>query len=187
MRVMKLVINYDLINEIKDANEPYGIMKIVRTYKKYWIGFGIPIGILGSVPSAVDKSFLPVSISMITFNIAITLLYDYIMYNEIGDFHQKEAKDNLLSLVSSLRDNDVNTDYELLLKSYLYSKNYKLRLNEDKIFEVLESKYILIPTYNYNMKVTDTSILQEHVVGSNTYVLSLGSPEKKLKLVYEGV
>ena len=37
------------------------------------------------------------------------------------------------------------------------------------------------------MEVKDTSILQEHIVGSNDYVLSIGSPEKKLKLVYEGV
>ncbi len=184
---MKLVINYDLINEIKNASEPYGTMKIVRTYKKYWIGFGIPIGIIGSIPSALDKSFLPVSLSMISFNIVISLLYDYIMYNEVGDFHKKEAKERLLKLVSLLRENNINTDYDLLLKSDMYYKKYNIRLNEDKLVEVLESKYILIPTYNYNMKVTDTSILQEHVVGSSEYVLSLGSPEKKLKLVMEGV
>ena len=109
---MKLVINYDLIDEIKNASEPYGVMKIVRTYKKDWIKFGVPLSILTSAPSMLDKSFPPVFGSMLTFNIAITFLYDYIVYKDVGDFHKQEAYNNLINLIYLLRDNDINTDYD---------------------------------------------------------------------------
>ena len=184
---MKLVINYDLLEEIKNAQEPYCGMKLIRCYKRYWIKFAMPFSILASIPSMFDNSFIPIFASLSVFNIFVPLICDYLTYNDLGDFHQEEAKDKLCSLISLLRENNINTDYDLLLNSELYYKKYNLTVNEDKIIEVLESKYILIPTYNYNMKVTDTSILQEHIVGSNKYVLSFGRPEKKLKLVMEGV
>ena len=30
---MKLVINYDFFNAIKDVNEPYGVLKVIRNNK----------------------------------------------------------------------------------------------------------------------------------------------------------
>ncbi len=180
---MKLVINYDLINEIKNAQEPYGLMKIVRSNKREWICYGIPLILCYSAPAIIDDAFIPVAVSMTAFYLALPLICDYLAYKYEGDFHKEEAKNNLLKLISALREQDINTDYELLLDSRLYQRNYKLNI-KDKAIEILESKYILIPTYNYMMEVRDTSILQEHIVGSDTYVLSLGTPVKKLKLAY---
>ncbi len=37
---MKLVINYDFFNAIRDVNEPLTPMKIVRTHKITYVSFG---------------------------------------------------------------------------------------------------------------------------------------------------
>ena len=51
----------------------------------------------------------------------------------------------------------------------------------------MESKYILVPTYDFNNNIKNTSILQEHIVGTDKYVLSIGSPKKELKLAYSSI
>ncbi len=51
----------------------------------------------------------------------------------------------------------------------------------------MEKKYILVPTYDYLGEIQSTSILQEHVVGSKIYVLSLGSEAKEYRFAYSGV
>ena len=82
-------------------------------------------------------------------------------------------------MARQLNDLNVKTDYELLLESELYKKEYKIQVNEKKLPYIAESKYIMVPTHSFNGNMTETSILQEHVVGSKKYVLSLGSPKKE--------
>ena len=102
---------------------------------------------------------------------------------EIDDY-AKTATENLKELASSLNSLYLNTNYELLLESQLSCKEYNIILNEKMIPQILESKYILVPTYNYNNEIKNVSILQEHVVGSDIYELSLQSPIKSFKYAY---
>ena len=179
---MKLVINYDFIDKIKDVNENYGVMKIVRNRKRYLVFHLTPLCIAVDLPICLigKESALIVFVSQ-----AISyFMIEYFAYRQVGDFYKEMAINKLHRLVTLLKDININTSYDLLLKAEVYEKKYKIHLNEDKILEIIESKYILIPTYNYYGEVRDTSILEEHVIGSNDYILSLGSPEKKLKLVY---
>ena len=37
----------------------------------------------------------------------------------------------------------------------------------------------MVPTYDFKGTVSETSMLQEHVVGTKSYVLTLGSPKRK--------
>ena len=94
-----------------------------------------------------------------------------------------KIKNNLKKLVSKLNDINIATDYDLLKQSELYERKYKIEFNESKIPIIMENKYVLVPSYNYKGDVKDTSILQEHFVGSKDYILSVGSPSKKLTLV----
>ena len=179
---MKLVINYDFIDKIKDVNENYGIMKIVRNRKRYLVFNLTPFCIAIDLPICLfgKESALIVFISQVISYFMI----EYFAYKQLGDFYKDMAINKLKKLVTLLKDINVDTSYDLLLDSEVYDKKYKIHLNEDKIPEVIESKYILVPTYNYYGEIKETSVLQEHVVGSNNYILSIGSPEKKLKLVY---
>ena len=179
---MKIIIEYDFTNKIKDVNESYGIVKMLRNNGKDIIRLYLPICIIFDLIFALNSKIT--AKVFLLYEILSYLEIEYFAYKEYGDHYKELAIKDLKRLVSLLKDNDIIADYDLLLKSEVYEKKYKLRLNEDKIIEVLESKYILVPTYDFNGHIKDTSILQEHVIGSDDYVLSFGSPAKKLKLVY---
>lgn len=82
---------------------------------------------------------------------------------------------------------NIFTSYDLLLKSKVYDKKYKVEMNKEQLLHIAEEKYILVPSYTYNGDTKDTSALQEHIVGSKQYVLSLGSPKKVLKPSYSSI
>ena len=99
------------------------------------------------------------------------------------DTYATKAMNRLKKLVGELDSINVKTSYDLLLDSELYEKNYRIEFDDNKIPFLLEEKYILVPSYSYNGEVRDTSILQEHEVGTENYVLSVQEPVKKYKLV----
>ena len=178
---MKLVINYDFFNAVLDVNEGFTPMKIVRNNKK---------GIVLGVPSFFTMNYvlirsLPDSIKILGLQTLSFFALNYVYKFYYGYDPYKEASiDRLRKLSYKLNDIFVNTDYDLLLKSEIIKKEHKIHLNEDKIPDLLENKYVLVPTYDFNGNIKNTSILQEHIVGSNEYVLSVGSPKKELKLAY---
>ena len=45
----------------------------------------------------------------------------------------------------------------------------------------------MVPSYTFNGDIKDTSVLQEHIIGSKEYVLSLGSPKKVWKPAYSNM
>jgi hypothetical protein len=77
----------------------------------------------------------------------------------------------------------MSTSADLLKKSELIKTEYKL-IHEKSMPIIHQNRYILVPTYNGLGDIKDTSILQEHEIGSKQYTLSIGSPSKKLKLAY---
>lgn len=100
------------------------------------------------------------------------------------DPYREKAYNNLSHLVLQLSDLNVHTTYDLLLESEQYHKTHKIFLNENKLPSLLEKKYILVLTYDYLGEIQSTSILQEHVVSSKIYVLSLGSSTKEYRFAY---
>ena len=79
---------------------------------------------------------------------------------------------------------NIDTSFDLIKESSCESKIYNIKFNKKKIPQLIECKYILVPSYNYQGDVVETGIMQEHVVGSSLYTLLHGSPQKKLKLAY---
>ena len=47
----------------------------------------------------------------------------------------------------------------------------------------MEKKYILVPSYNYGGEEIETSIMQEHIVESDDYILSVEEPDTQYKRV----
>ena len=176
---MKLVTSFDFVNAIKDVNEPLGLSKVVRNEKR---------NIISSTPfwfmldyalyRQIDKTVL-VMVSQAFF-----LSNYYYFFNRIyGDKYCETAANALKKLAITLKELNVNTTYDMLLESELSEVEYKVSFDESKIPFLMQEKYVLVPSYDYNGKVVDTSILQEHTVGSREYVLTLGKPSKKRKLV----
>lgn len=181
---MKLVVNYDLINAIRNVNEPLTPLKVIRNNKVKWAKFNFPCYF--AINFAGSHS-VPKALGVLGFQFVwLTAAY---FYNQkiFGDEYHTNSSNDLRKLVSQLDSLNIKTDYDLLLKSELYKTKYKIQLNEKKILELAQQKYILVKTYNYCGDTKDTSILQEHIVGSKNYVLSIGSPKKKYKLAYSNV
>ena len=183
---MKLRINYDFFNAILDVNEGFTPMKIIRNNKKQIATISFPLWFI------LDYSFyrnLNDVIKVLLFQfIGLYMGSEYILRGIIGkDIYKEKSMDRLKNLVSLLKDININTDYNLLIESELNKRKYKVNLNEAKIPEILEHKYVLVPTYDFNGMVKNISIDQEHIVGTNEYILSVGNPEKKLKLAYSNI
>ena len=178
---MKLAINYDLMDRICDAREPYNTLKIVRNHKNEWIRQRIPILILLNIflkPSVLATVFVVVTQNGIDI-LSGTMVHK--INNE--DYYALRAEEDLKKLVLQLQSSFVDTDYDLLLKSEESLRKYKIKINEKKFPCLLEEKYILVPTKTQTDDVIETSLLQEHIVGSKQWTLSLGSPTKQKKLV----
>lgn len=181
---MKLIINYDFIEAIKNAKEPFTAFKVIRNKKTRWATLNFPLYI--AVIAAIQKEF-DIPIILCGFGLGCCFnIFSESLENKIfsTDDYKEEAIQNLKKLSSQLTELNISTDYELLLDSKLYERKYKIQVNENKIPDLIESKYILVPTYTYNNEIKEESILQEHILGTNTYVLSLGSPSKQFKLCY---
>ena len=180
---MNLVINYDFFNAIKDVNEGFTPMKVVRNNIGSWFKFNLPM--ITTLEYAIAREnffrYMPQAIAVHLFLIFNTEL---ILYKTLGDLYKDKADMRLKSLVCMLDKVNIETTYELLKKSDCYHKVKNFKLNEKKIPQIVESKYVLVPNYDYKGDVIETSILQEHVIGSNQYILSIGSPKKALKLAY---
>ena len=181
---MKLVINYDFFNAILDVNEGYTLMKIVRNNKKLMV-FETSMFFLSDflVTRSIPKSLV---ITLVQDCGALTGYY-YALKNDKNDLYEEIAINHLKKLSIKLKDIYVNTDYNLLLQSELLEKNYKIHLNKSVIPEIIENKYVLVPTYDFNNNIKNICIDQEHIIGTNEYVLSVGSPKKQLKLVYNNI
>ena len=95
-----------------------------------------------------------------------------------ADPYKVRSESRLTKLAKDFSDNYIDTDYELLLQSQYYDRTMKVSLNESKIPIITSKKYILVPTNSYSGEIID-----EHVLGTKEYVLSVGTPKKVRKLV----
>ncbi len=179
---MNLVINYDFMEAVLNVREPFHTSKVIRNKKTKWKVVDLPlfVGFTLIDPKRVISNALIIS-SYIGIEIAT---YHIIHAMTKEDSFLYESSYHLKLLASQLQELNISTDYELLLQSDLYKKEKKLDL---KNHQLLENKYMMVPTYNFNGEVKDTSILQEHVVGSREYVLSLGSFKKSFQPSYSNI
>ena len=181
---MNIIINFDFFNAIRDVNENFLGFKIIRNNKRIWIKYNLPIYTTLDFLFLKDNPNKILLALLFQMNLAFGIdLFECLLKGE--DIYKKEAIIKLKKLIPLLERINLETTYDLLLKSECYDKITNFKINENKLPELVESKYILVPAFDYNGTIIDESILQEHVIGSNTYTLSKGSPSKVLKLAYK--
>lgn len=179
---MKLIINYDLIDSIRNVNEPLSPLKVARNSKRN-IASIVPIWFcINSISYTI-----PENIGWLICQSSVYIGLEFHYRKCCGDKYFLGSSNNLRKLSSQLQYLNISTSFNLLLESKVLDKKYKVEFNKNSLPHIAENKYILVPTYNYNGDIKDTSILQEHVVGTKEYVLSLGSPKKEFKPAYSNV
>ena len=183
---MNIIINYDLIEYIMYSNQdlnPFKIIKHSFKHNKFFIAYTSIWAIknLFSYPfgKALGSSLLSTG-GAVTFALIFFTIQKQDPYKELSD----EA---LIELCGSLKNIGIDTDFDLLKESKVDGKIYNFKLNEKKFPQIIESKYILIPSYNHNGEVNDTSVVQEHVMFSKEYIISKGTNQKKKVLAYSSI
>lgn len=181
---MKLIINYDFVEKVKDVKQPFGPLKIARNNKYRYAFYLSSWSIINIATSDSFPNFLSISLMDIAFimgYMSVEMLMSALLKKDI---YAEPASKKLMELSRLLNSAHINTDYDLLLNSELYKTEYKFDFNKEKLISIMQSKYVMVPIHSYNGEVKPISIVQEHVMGSNDYELSFGSPKRKVKFAY---
>ena len=177
---MKLLINYDFFEAIRNVKEPYGVLKVVRNNHDMYM---VRLPMFGVVDLAYFRN-IPAAMASLMFQYMLVLSGEMYIDRQSGiDMYATMGAKQLKELVTSFEEINVKTDYDLLLQANLYHKDYKLDFNHEHMPIIRENKYIFVPSHNYDGSVKDTSVLQEHMLGSDGYILSVGEPEKRYRKV----
>lgn len=171
---MKILLNYDLIDKIKVAQTGIKFKEISKSVATNMILY-TPLTFLFNQITNTPEDNLPDLLFGIGIYTALNSAKELALFKN----NMKEAESDLIRLVSCLDQINVSTTYDQLLESQKYKTEYKLlEKNDEAIRKLQQNKYILIPTKNDE----EVSILQEHVIGTKDYSLSIGAPQKVLKL-----
>lgn len=170
---MKIVINYDLLEKISEAKTG---LSLIKTSKKVLLKatrteiFYIILSLIYSLPITIKNS-----IQAYCFYLALHLISETVDINK----NKIKALEEIKRLALKLSDLNICTEHELLMGSYVYEKEYELVNEENSILpKICQKKYIMVPVYD-NGKTVETSLLQEHIIGSKSYILSHGEPSKQ--------
>ena len=183
---MKIEINWDLIRKINQAK--YGF-DLQRDFK---IDFFVStiVTLAFSLPTLNDPDYQKKLLIQFGINYVYGLVGICIGECVSNKVSKANAKHILKIISYLLNDINIETNADLLMKSENYLTKYKVKLNDYKIPYLLQEKYINVPiSNNKNDKNNSISILQEHVIGSNKYIITRGKPEKKkvLKLAFNQI
>lgn len=176
---MKIHINYDLLEKIKEAKVGFSLQKGV---KRVLLNTSISTMLGYIIFTPIEESVLP----WIPFYIILHLFGTISITKLDMPITKLKSICKLLELSVLLSNINVNTNLDLLSKSYVYKKEYKLKLSKNYIPHITQNKYIMVPTYDKGEE-KEVSLVQEHVIGSNEYALSHGTPKKVLKLAYNPI
>ena len=187
---MKLLINYDFFNAVRNVNERTNPLKVIRNEKKlYAIMFPIylSISLFGNQHEKINPSDIMLPI-LSGYSTLISLgfigaLIDQTFSLSHMDFYGEKASKRLKELAVLLSTINVNTNYDKLLASELYYKTCNIEPSEGT-FPVLKSeKYIYVPSYGFDGQEKTTSILQEHIIGTKDYELSVDEPDREYRRI----
>ena len=181
---MKIVINYDLLSKISEAKSGFALDKSIKDILKCSLMVEVIF-----IPAYIAKNYSFREVMVETSKtLAFQSFWCMIIDLLFSKFEKQIALEQLKKLSMELKNININTNYELLLKSYKGQINYKLEKNNSFIPKIKQEKYIIVPV-NENGEEKEISVLQEHVVGSRNYVLSRGTclKQKSLKLVFNSL
>lgn len=165
---MKLTVNYDLINRIKESKKGFCLSKTI----KHNLCLTLPF-------TLTTLLFMENKLEKLILFVASNFMWDFLEF--LSSPNEKVMQDsncNLDLLPDKLYKLDIRTTIPLLQESKIIQTNYEIiKYRDDKLPVLTQKKYITIPLSNGH----EETILQEHVFGDDSYELSVQEPTKKLK------
>ena len=176
---MKIMINYDLIDKAREAKTGFSLHKYTRVVG-FTNGIAIPAMLLGAYIGNTEASYVIQSMLRL---FGYSLFYNAVHAVCFSVFRKQDACLDLEKLSSELNRFCVETDAELLKSAYKYHVEYGVDFSSFPP-KVEQKKYIMVPVHN-DWGNNERSVLQKHAIGSLSYALSYGEPEKKKTYSYK--
>ena len=175
---MQIINNYDLMTSVDLANNGVQLKKtILGALKLQLILMGLSTGIDLALRSDHEIQWL----WNIAYNSMVSMSYIALvntLQKKFKDKIETQAFLKLAKLALQLYDLNISTPPFLLQAAKVSQTEYRVQVNERHLPVIQQRKYILIPTYDSLGEIKEVSLLQEHNLGSKTYILSVASPEK---------
>lgn len=170
---MKININYELIDKIKESKTGFSV-------KRYKNKLGIYLGLIGFARfSAIVIANQPIfeAIEGMIFPTMYGASYFGLSDLAVSKYNKIRAEEELSTLSTRLKDILIETDPTLLQDSYPYKTEYKVDFSSFPP-HLEQTKYIMVPVHN-DWGNNERSLMQEHIIGSRDYALSYGEPEEQ--------
>lgn len=182
----KIEINYDFIDKINESEGKYKIKRFINNNKftdAIIAGFVTKDIILGATGALSPEQTAVKVTSYLATMIVILSLLELINKNLkeriTGKTQEERAEDELRELAVQLNNLGIEINLEDLKEAVIYHKKYKLR--KDGKPGVIRERYIEVPVSNSNNINSDSSsIKEEHIMGTRSYVLTLDTPKKQM-------
>lgn len=183
----KLEIDYDFIDKIYESEGKYKIKRFMMENKFSMFlasGFVVKDILLGVTGKTTPEQTI---INISEYVSILALLYYIINSLNLrikekitGKTREERADDELENLVAQLNNININVNLNNLKEANVYHKKYRLR--KDGKPGIIRERFIEIPVdeKSYNFNEDSVSIKEEHVMGSSSYVLTLGKPPKEM-------
>lgn len=178
---MKITVNFDLMDMLNETQTGISLKKTTKRVLGWSVvsfsvihALNVAVGQDVNVLNNMACAFLPQA--------GMQLITELIFIKPKKVLGSIRA----IRISNELNKIDVYTEPELLLKSHKYKTEYELIKNDSRVPTIQQNKYIMVPCY-INGEENEVSLLQEHIIGSNDYDLSLGEPKKVLKLAVNPV
>lgn len=135
---MKIIINYDLIDKIKEAKTGFSLVKSTKRVllkSTFAEMFAIIVSLFSSNPiETISKNAL----RYFCFYLALYWMFEGIDIKK----NKTKALEDIKRLAIQLKNLNISTGKELLMDSYVYEKEYKLVNKEDSIIPKIYQKKI---------------------------------------------
>lgn len=171
---MKIIINYDLMDKIAEAKHGYSLNRCVKRTLGM-LSISSLVGVPDNLISGNISPDLWIELSAyITCHTSFTVSLAWAFKN----MTQESAQKMLGHLVSELRNNYIKTDEEAILEAHKYKTEYDVSF--PSVVPIVEQrKYLSIPVRDEYFGDKEISLVQEHIVGTREYALSLGEPKEQ--------
>lgn len=183
----KLEIDYDFIDKIYESEGKYKIKRFMMENKFSMTlasGFVVKDMLLGVTGKTTpEQTIINVSeyVSLLALAYYVIDSLNLRLKEKLtGKTREERADDKLENLVAQLNNININVNLDNLKEANVYHKKYRLR--KDGKPGIIRERFIEIPVdeNSYNFNEDSVSIKEEHTMGSNSYVLTLGKPPKEM-------
>ncbi len=168
---MKLQTSFDLSDKIIEAEKGYSLKKCIKKGLCYtginaFIGTAINLSLSAPPDKYLRDLAIYITWHATSIGLATTLCKDT---SKVLSQYQ------IANLSSQLRDINVNASFDELMASYTYKTEYETNLKNPFIEQ---KKYINVPV-NDVWGEREVSLCQEHILGTNEWALSIGTPREE--------